>query len=293
MESLIPIYNSLEEILSSVDLTDTIELVRIVVIGSQSAGKSSVLESIAGIDFLPRGAGLVTRCPIVMQCIKSKNKEPYAVFSHKEGPFKDFKEVRKEIMRRTNELAGDDRKIVESEIRLTIYSEDVVNLTLVDLPGLINVTEENQNENTPKLIRKLVKKFIKKDSTIILAITPATDDVANSAAIKLAKKYDKEGKRTLGVLTKVDLMDKGTNVLKLLKGEEFKLKHGYVAVKGRSQQDIKDDKTIKDAQKDETEYFQKSEDYSDIARYQGIKHLKHILSKLLTIHICERLTKIK
>ena len=82
---------------------------------------------------------------------------------------------------------------------------------------------------------------------MVLAIHAANDDIANSESKQFANRYDPNGDRTLGVITKIDLMDKGTNALNLLRGEEYQLKYGYVAVKGRSQQDIKEGKTIKDA----------------------------------------------
>jgi GTPase SAR1 family protein len=131
------------------------------VVGAQSAGKSSVLESIVGRDFLPRGTGIVTRCPLVLQLRRietqkikaassSLDQEPapsqdklleeYAEFLHKKGDFfTDFEKVRDEIKAETNRLAGKDKGVTDKPISLVIYSPNVVDLTLVDLPGLTKV----------------------------------------------------------------------------------------------------------------------------------------------------------
>ena len=282
MEKLVPVFNLIDGALTKAGLDDKIELPRIAVIGSQSSGKSSVLESIAGFDFLPRGIGLVTRCPIIMQCVKSNISKPYVVFGHKpEERLTDFKKVREEIKEQTNVLAGTGKEIVKTEIIVTIYSKDVVDLTLIDLPGFIKVAEEGLPENLPKTIQRLVRKYIIKESTCILAIHSATEDIANSESLQFARKYDPNGERTLGVLTKIDLMDKGTNALSLLKGKEYQLKQGYVAVKGRSQQDIKDGKTIKHALAEEKKFFRENPDYSDISEKQGIKYLSNKISALM------------
>ena len=274
MQNLIPTFNRIEIALNQAGLEDKIELPKVVVIGSQSAGKSSVLESIAGFDFLPRGTGLVTRWPLIMQCVKTNTPKTHVIFAHKpDTKISDFNKVRQEIIDQTEVFAGSGKGIVKNEIIMTIYSKDVVDLTLIDLPGFIKNATEDQPKELPKTIKTMVKNYINKESTIILAIHSATEDIANSESLQFARRYDKLGERTAGVITKVDLMDKGTNANSLLKGEEYQLKHGYVAIKGRSQQDIKDGKTIKDALEDEKKYFEDHPDYKAIAQHQGIKHL--------------------
>ena len=286
MQNLIPMFNLIDKALSQAGLDDKIELPKIAVIGSQSTGKSSVLESIAGFDFLPRGAGLVTRCPLIMQCIKTNTPKPYLVFSHNpDEKFSDFNKARREIEEQTKVLAGYENGIVKNEITVSIYSKDVVDLTLIDLPGFIKNATGIQPATLPKDIKSMVKKYIIKESTLILAIHSATEDIANSESLQFARRYDRNGERTIGVITRIDLMDKGTNALNLLKGEEYQLKHGYVAVKGRSQQDINDGKTVKDALAEEKKYFENSPYYSQIAHLQGIKFLSKKISKLMQRHI--------
>jgi dynamin 1-like protein len=124
-------------------------LPQIVVVGSQSTGKSSVLESIVGRDFLPRGSGIVTRCPLVLQLrrleakpgqIKANDLVEYGEFLHKKGErYYDFNNIRREIEDQTARIAGTDKNISEEPISLTIHSPNVVDLTLVDLPGITKV----------------------------------------------------------------------------------------------------------------------------------------------------------
>ena len=140
--------NEIQLALSEAQLEHPIQLPRIAVIGSQSSGKSSVLESIVKEDFLPRGTGIVTRCPLILQLINNEyGTDKYATFSHKEDIFKDFSQVTIEIQERTNELAGSEKKIVDKPIYLTICSPDVPNLTLIDLPGFTKLSTDDQNSN--------------------------------------------------------------------------------------------------------------------------------------------------
>nr|GMD81198.1 dynamin-related protein 1E-like [Ipomoea batatas] len=187
----------------------------IVVLGGQSSGKSSVLESIVGRDFLPRGSGIVTRRPLILQLYKIEpGQQEYAQFLHSGNRrFTDFSLVRKEIQDETDRVTGKTKQISPLPINLSIYSPNVVNLTLVDLPGLTKVAVEGQPESIVREIEDMVRSYVEKPNCIILAITPANQDVATSDAIKIAREVDPSGERTIGVLTKIDLMDKGTNAL--------------------------------------------------------------------------------
>ena len=105
-------------------------------VGSQSAGKSSVLENFVGKDFLPRGSGIVTRRPLVLQLVNVENGE-WAEFLHAKGKrFTNFTEVRKEIEAETDRMTGSNRGISPIPINLRVFSPQVLNLTLVDLPGM-------------------------------------------------------------------------------------------------------------------------------------------------------------
>jgi dynamin 1-like protein len=91
---------------------------------------------------------------------------------------------------------------------------------------------------TNRLTSGIVKDYISQESTIILAVAPANDDIGNALSLKLAREVDPKGERTLGVLTKIDIMDKGVSCIDILKNKAYPLKHGFIGVKGRNQEDI-------------------------------------------------------
>ena len=167
-----------------------INLPEIVVVGSQSSGKSSVLESIVGRDFLPRGSGMVTKRPLILQLVNlppTETKE-WGEFNHKPGRiYTDFEEIRREIDAETVRLTGAKKTIHVVAIRLKIFSPHVVDLTLVDLPGLTKIATQNQEKDVSTTIYKMVRKYIEKPTTIILAVTPANVDIATSDALSIAR----------------------------------------------------------------------------------------------------------
>ena len=122
--------------------------------------------------------------------------------------FYDFQKIKEEIESETERLTGKNKGISTIPINLKIYSPNVLNLTLVDLPGLTKVPVGEQPHDIEKQIREMVYTYVEKKNCIILAVTPANTDVATSDALQLAKEVDPDGRRTLGVLTKLDLMVK-------------------------------------------------------------------------------------
>ncbi|XP_047334200.1 phragmoplastin DRP1E-like [Impatiens glandulifera] len=265
----------------------------VAVVGGQSSGKSSVLESIVGRDFLPRGSGIVTRRPLVLQLYKLDDGHDYAEFSHlPRRKFTDFSLVRKEIQDETDRVTGKSKQISPVPIHLSIYSTNVVNLTLIDLPGLTKVAVEGQPENIVQEIENMVRSYVEKPNSIILAISPANQDIATSDAIKLAREVDPAGDRTFGVLTKLDLMDKGTNALDVLEGKSYRLQHPWVGIVNRSQADINKNVDMVAARRKEREYFATSSDYGHLVSKMGSEYLAKLLSKHLESVIRARLPSI-
>ncbi|XAR54233.1 hypothetical protein NMG60_11029273 [Bertholletia excelsa] len=265
----------------------------VAVVGGQSSGKSSVLESIVGRDFLPRGSGIVTRRPLVLQLHQIDGGQEYAEFSHiPRRKFTDFAMVRKEIQDETDRLTGKAKQISPVPIHLSIYSPHVVNLTLIDLPGLTKVAVEGQPESVVQDIEDMVRSYVEKPNCIILAISPANQDIATSDAIKLAREVDPSGERTFGVLTKLDLMDKGTNALDVLEGRSYRLQHPWVGIVNRSQADINKNVNIVDARRNEREYFATSPDYAHLASKMGSEYLAKLLSNHLESFIRARIPSI-
>ncbi|KAF8638404.1 hypothetical protein AX17_002229 [Amanita inopinata Kibby_2008] len=276
---------------------------QLVVVGSQSAGKSSVLETIVGKDFLPRGQGIVTRRPLILQLIHtpiptepSPNAPPYtewAQFLHVDKRFTDFNEVCKEIEQETFRVAGQNKGISKLPISLRVYSPHVLDLTLVDLPGLTKIPVGDQPGDIERQIRNLVLDYISKSNSVVLAVSAANVDLANSESLKLARSVDPQGRRTIGVLTKLDLMDAGTNALDILTGRVYPLKLGFIGVVNRSQQDIIGKKNMMDALESEIEFFGNHPAYRNISHKNGTKYLAKTLNQVLMNHIREKLPDMK
>lgn len=290
---LIPTVNKLQEIFS---MTGTeLDLPQLVVVGAQSSGKSSVLENLVGRDFLPRGSGIVTRRPLILQLIQTASEtEEWGEFSHKSGArFTRFEDIRAEISAETDRVAGKNLGVIDRPILLKIHSPNVVNLTLVDLPGIARNPVGDQPADIEARIHAMVKKYAEKPNAIILAVQAANQDVATSDAVKLANQVDPGHQRTVGVLTKVDIMDKGTDAMAILTGQEMPLVHGWVPVISRSQQDIVRGKTIADALRDERQWFEQSPIYHSVSSQAGTAQLAIKCNRLLTTHIRRTLPELK
>uniref|UniRef100_A0A3B4CQR9 Dynamin-2 n=1 Tax=Pygocentrus nattereri TaxID=42514 RepID=A0A3B4CQR9_PYGNA len=286
MEELIPLINKLQDAFSSIGQSCNLDLPQIAVVGGQSAGKSSVLENFVGRDFLPRGSGIVTRRPLILQLVN--NKAEYAEFLHCKGKkFVDFDEVRQEIEAETDRITGSNKGISPIPINLRVYSPNVLNLTLIDLPGMTKVAVGDQPVDIEHQIRDMLLQFITKDSCLILAVTPANTDLANSDALKIAKEVDPQGMRTIGVITKLDLMDEGTDARDIL---ENKLSGScYIGVVNRSQKDIDGRKDIRVALAAERKFFLSHPAYRHMAERMGTPHLQKTLNQQLTNHIRDTL----
>uniref|UniRef100_A0A915DBZ9 Dynamin GTPase n=1 Tax=Ditylenchus dipsaci TaxID=166011 RepID=A0A915DBZ9_9BILA len=293
METLIPVISKLQDVFATVGSQSQICLPQIVVVGSQSAGKSSVIEGIVGRDFLPRGVGIVTRRPLLLHLVhvplngqlrntsKGFQNGDWAVFEHKpERVFTDFELVRQEIEEETDRLTGRNKGISPTPINLKIYSHKVVNLSLVDLPGITKLPIGDQPADIEVQIRRMISSYIRNPSALILAVTAANQDFATSDPLKFARDFDKDGDRTLAVLTKLDLMDSGTDAVDVLTGRLLPVKLGIIGVVNRSQADIRNNKRIEDCVKDEEEFLRKK--YPMLASVNGIKFLSKTLNKLLT-----------
>ncbi|KAH3899799.1 probable Vacuolar protein sorting-associated protein 1 [Saccharomycodes ludwigii] len=328
-EALISTINKLQDALAPLGggSQSPIDLPQITVVGSQSSGKSSVLENIVGRDFLPRGSGIVTRRPLILQLINRRshpnkvaatskgddlldldnnakkdevqgqsedNKEEWGEFLHiPNKKFYNFNEIRQEIINETNRTTGNNAGISPIPINLRIYSPYVLTLTLVDLPGLTKVPVGDQPPDIERQIKDMLLTYISKPNAIILSVNPANADLANSDGLKLAKEVDPEGTRTIGVLTKVDLMDQGTDVIDILAGRIIPLRYGYIPVINRGQKDIDSHKTIRQALQDEKKFFETHPAYSSKAYYCGTPYLAKKLNSILLHHIRQTLPDIK
>lgn len=220
----------IRSILNKVDSSSAnLTLPSIVVIGSQSSGKSSVLESIVGKEFLPKGSNMVTRRPIELTLVNtSGTNDTTADFpALRVYNLKDFTEV-KRILMELNMAVPTSEAVSAEPIQLTIKSSRVPDLSLVDLPGYIQVEAADQPLELKSKIRQLCEKYLA-EPNIILAISAADVDLANSSALRASKVADPKGERTIGVITKLDLVDP-QKAKEILSSKKYPLKMGYVGV---------------------------------------------------------------
>ncbi|KAL6295881.1 hypothetical protein ACE6H2_004023 [Prunus campanulata] len=304
--SLIPIINKLQDILAQAGSELDVSLPQVAVVGSQSSGKSSVLEALVGRDFLPRGCDICTRRPLVLM-LENRLPKPgddrteWGEFRHlPEKRFYDFSEIRAEIQARlekfslrfltmllaeTEREAGLNKGVSDKQIRLKITSPNVLNMTLVDLPGITKVPVGDQPNDIEARIRKMVMTHISQQNCIILAVTPANSDLATSDALQMAREADPTGFRTIGVITKLDIMDRGTDARSFLLGKVIPLKLGYVGVVNRSQEDINKNCGIATALAYEDKFFNDHPVYRGLSDHCGIPQLARKLNEILEQHI--------
>ncbi|CAJ0968265.1 unnamed protein product [Ranitomeya imitator] len=211
-------------------------------------------------------------------------------FLHCKGKkFTDFEEIRLEIEAETDRITGSNKGISPVPINLRVYSPNVLNLTLVDLPGMTKVPVGDQPADIEAQIRDMLMQFVTKENCLILAVSPANSDLANSDALKIAKEVDPQGQRTIGVITKLDLMDEGTDARDVLENKLLPLRRGYIGVVNRSQKDIDGKKDIQAALAAERKFFLSHPSYRHLAERMGTPHLQRTLNQQLTNHIRDTL----
>ena len=259
-----------------------ISIPRLAVVGSQSSGKSSILNSILGMDILPTGSNMVTRGPLQLELIQSVSDTKAVFGEYINGEWVEIKaikiqypdpgieeknEINSMIRSITTQYAGEGMNITDKPIYLRIYSPNIPNLSLVDLPGLTMVacTDKGQPKDIKDRIRNLLHTYIDDPETIILAVMPARTDIEADIALDLIKECDTEGKRTIGILTKLDLMNEGTDITNYLENRvsrDLQLKLGYFGIKNRNKVEMSSMNVI-DGLKAEAEFFKTHRIYSN------------------------------
>ena len=257
---------------------------KVAAVGSQSSGKSSTLEAYTGHPLFPRGDDIVTRCPIILQTEYDASADQETAFFN--GEPTTLESLAAKIQRVTDSIPHGT--VDETPITIRIVSKYLVTTSLVDLPGLTKVHCDGQDPSIVEKIRTMAKHYIADDDCIILAVTPATSDVANSDALALAKEVDPDKKRTLGVLTKVDAMEPGKNAASVLCGARYPLDLGWVGIVNRSQSDADDGMTILESQKKEEEFFASQECYNVLNGKWGSKYLAKRIQEIHenSIRVC-------
>eukprot|EP00752_Nemacystus_decipiens_P018763 g16823.t1 len=252
--------SALEQLRALLQGNDEVSIPGVVVAGAQSAGKSSVLEALGGMK-LPRGQNITTRVPLVLSLVTVPGVVPHAVISGDadlatNGMEINIQHVSDEIEQLTNELAGDGSAVSAKPIYLKILRPSGPTLTLIDLPGIThNSADGTQDIHTETV--DLVKKFISEENMVILVVVPAMDDFANAEAIALAKKYDPDGRRTLGVVTKTDNVQAGSGIKSKLRMEvgHVQLSLGFIAVVNRTPIQVEEDTPAEMVRAREKDFF--------------------------------------
>uniref|UniRef100_A0A4W3IHE0 Interferon-induced GTP-binding protein Mx-like n=1 Tax=Callorhinchus milii TaxID=7868 RepID=A0A4W3IHE0_CALMI len=296
-----------EKIRPCIDLIDSLRalgvdkdlsLPAIAVIGDQSSGKSSVLEALSGVS-LPRGTGIVTRCPLELKLKKAKKANVWKgaiSFREYSKEITNASEVEQEIRKAQNSMAGKEG-ISHDLISLKIESSNVPDLTLIDLPGIARVAVGNQPLDIGDQIKKMIRSFINKQETINLVVVPCNVDIATTEALKMAQEVDPSGERTVGILTKPDLVDKGTEstIVDIVQNLVVELKKGYMIVKCRGQKEINDKLTLQDAIARENRYFEEHEQFRTLLdeKKASIPHLAERLTNELVYHISKCLPNLR
>ena len=283
---------------------------KIVVVGSQSAGKSSLLNGILSFDLLPTDKSMCTRAPLHLELIPSK-QDAVAEFGNYnrhtglwdticEVPFElpvptkaQRDKIRDQINTITNKLAGNESNITNKPINLKIYAPNIPNLTMVDLPGMVMVarTDKGQPADIKNKINELISSYIEEPKTIILAVMPARTDIEADIAMELIKRHDPEGKRTIGILTKVDLMNVNTDISDYLQGNvsrDLQLKYGYYAVRNRAPEESKKISVVEGFQHEKA-FFKNHPAYSNLTgsskAHLGIPNMTNRISDILVQNI--------
>jgi len=270
-------------------------------VGDQSSGKSSVLEALSGIPF-PSGAGLVTRCPVrlVLRCAVAGTSWSCLVSTTASSQTitpKTRQELPAIILRLSETLThGSNSDLSADTIVVQISSPESPDLILVDLPGIVRTATAGQGSQVITQIDNLITDYLKQENTIILAIIPANQDIATIDILERARLVDPAGERTLGVLTKPDLVGTGNEeeVAAIVKNIRKPLRLGFIMVKNRSQFQNEEGISYQAAKEDEELFFRDHPTFSCLdQRLLGSSNLALTLTKLLVLRIKETLAPMK
>ncbi|TLS21024.1 uncharacterized protein PpBr36_10767 [Pyricularia pennisetigena] len=296
---------------------DVVSLPQLVVCGDQSAGKSSVLESVTGIPF-PRKSGLCTRFPTeIILRHNSKATQITATVQPHASRLEEKKNILlqyRRVLKDMSELPGVIEEVsalmeirgygnhstgnafASDVLRIEFTGQTNLNLTIVDLPGLISVANEEQSEEDIQVVKDMVKGYVQSSRTIVLAVVQATNDIANQVIIQLARQYDPEGERTVGIITKADLINEGSeaSLAQLANNQaNIKLNLGFFLLKNPKPSEMEEGINPKQRSERELRFFSEPvwKQHLDMSRV-GAENLKLFLQDLLDSHIEKEMPKV-
>lgn len=248
-ESIRPLLDAVDKLRHLRVIEEGIQLPTIVVVGDQSSGKSSVLESLAGIS-LPRGQGICTRVPLVMRL--QHNPSPKLELSlefNSNTVITDEDHVSDAINDATAVIAGCGKGISNTPLIFLVKKNGVPDLTMIDLPGITRVPVHGQPDDIYEQIAKIIMEYIIPEESIILNVLSATVDFTTCESIRMSQKVDKTGVRTLAVVTKADKSPEG--LLEKVTADDVNIGLGYVCVRNRI-----GDESYEEARREEARLFE-------------------------------------
>lgn len=298
---------------------ENISIPKLVVVGTQSSGKTSLLNGIMNIDLLPTGSQMTTRAPLHLELYKmssinhariecgnySKNNDwnPQLTISVSQNiSISERAAVRDYITKTTNNHTGNTMSITNKKIILKIYHPDVPHMHMIDLPGmtLVACTDKGQPKDIKEQINSLIHSYIDDSNTIIIAVLAARPDIETDMALELIKQYDKNLTRTIGILTKVDLMNESTNIKEYIESNvsvDLQMDYGYYAVRNRTQKESQT-MTLENGYKMEHNFFKSHLIYNEMLSTRffhrfGVQSVREALYSTLVSKINENLSSIK
>ena len=257
-EKVRPLMDKIDQVRSLLTSNDYgITFPNVVVVGDQSSGKSTLLEALSLVE-LPKGSGIVTRCPLVLRLRKSDQRQVYRLDGNKKILLNETNlNISQYIDEETSKLAGNHKNVVSDLIELQVEDPNVRDLTVVDLPGIARNPIGDQPKDIHTQTTKLIRQFIDQKGSVILCVFPANVDVATVESFALARAVDPDGMRTIGVITKTDLAPNHETLIQQLlmdRADVFNLKLGFIAVRNRC---TDENITLEDARKREKDFFSK------------------------------------
>ncbi|KAF8388416.1 hypothetical protein HHK36_027085 [Tetracentron sinense] len=269
-----PLLDAIDKLRHLNVMKEGIELPTIVVVGDQSSGKSSVLESLSGIN-LPRGQGICTRVPLIMRLQDHPTPDPELYLEY-QGKVVHTNEtlVAKDISTCTDDIAGNKKEISDTPLTLVVKKRGVPDLTMVDLPGITRVPVHGQPQDIYEQISGIIMEYIQPQDSIILNVLSAAVDFPTCESIRMSRMVDPTGERTLAVVTKSDKAPEG--LLHKVTADDVSIGLGYVCVRNRI-----GDESYEEARKEEAKLFQTHPLLSEIDK--SIVGIPNLAEKLVQI----------
>ncbi|KAG0237630.1 hypothetical protein BGW42_000458 [Actinomortierella wolfii] len=281
-------------------LNHVLSVPQIAIVGDQSSGKSSVLEAFTKLLF-PRDKGMCTRFATQVNLCRDSTLKEDKLSARIEGEDefnKKHESIRVDkfhgVIKEAVTLLCSTTDISDKVLELTLSGPTQSPLTIVDLPGFINTTLDGQSKSIPTTIRKINESFMKDPRTIILAVVPANVDLNNSYVLARAEEHDPNNERTVPIVTKPDMIDKGTlpELIDMVLNNRKKMKLGYLVMRNTGYSDM--DLSWEEARRAEEEFFARDKEWQLVPKSnRGRVGVKKFLGNLLYTHIKKELPLLK